>query len=200
MGCSGEDTQNLFLGDHSCSFLFFLSLILGPILPSHSFSFPNTPEFLQLVTKKAGIQTQVCGLQSPSSWAPDTETNSQQSLGCGQKSLSAIRERRIRKGVCPFQTALWHGPIPSPAPVPPQGPPAISGNPEDSPSPHRRDGCSLSDATGQAAGESSNPQGWCSPRALPGNPARLQLRLPTWHSLPKAMEAGLAGEERRKPA
>lgn len=122
MGWSGEDTQNLFLGDHSCSFLFFLSLILGPTLPSH-ISFPNTPEFLRLVTKKAGIQTQVCGLQSPSSRAPDAETNSQQSLGCGQKSLSAIRERRIRKGVCPFQTALWHGPIPSPAPVPPQGPP-----------------------------------------------------------------------------
>lgn len=65
------------LGDHGCPFLFFLLLILGPTLPSHIFSFSNTPEFLWLVTKKAGIHTQVYGLQSPSSWSPDVGTDSQ---------------------------------------------------------------------------------------------------------------------------
>ena len=50
-------------------FLVFLLLSPGPLTSkSRIFSFSNAPEFLRLLTKKAGIQTQVSGLQSPSSW------------------------------------------------------------------------------------------------------------------------------------
>lgn len=68
--------------------LVFLLLNPGPLSSkSCIFPFSNAPEFLRLPTKKTGVQTQVYGLQSPSSWI-SSSSKRKKSLVIGTRSTA----------------------------------------------------------------------------------------------------------------